>query len=417
DWIEIHNRSNEMTDISGWFLSDDGGDLTKFCIPDGTMIPAGGFIVFYEDIHFGEESTDPGRLVPFSLSDTGETVYLTSGNGVILTDYRFKEKFGPSLEGQTLGYYFKPSSGTYNFIAQQDATLAQQNGAPAVGPIVISEVMYHPSDDNASEYLELLNISQSPVRLDDVEKAAPWRITDGIEYTFQSNVVLQPGERMLLVEDLAALDAYNLDPSLKKFQWTSGRLNNGGETVQVDRPGPLKDDGSRSYVRVDRVNYDDEFPWPLDAAGGGAALRKIAEKSYGNDFINWTSSAPTPGKAPGAGSFALWAADHGNLTVAGDPDGDGRSNLIEYALGSNPIVPEAGPPFSYVNHGQNVQLGIGISLDAPDVDLVIERSNDLDSWNPVDLTPTEIVGRIQVRELSLPIGERWFFRLNACLKP
>ena len=32
DWIEIHNRSNEMTDISGWFLSDDGGDLTKFCI-------------------------------------------------------------------------------------------------------------------------------------------------------------------------------------------------------------------------------------------------------------------------------------------------------------------------------------------------------------------------------------------------
>ena len=417
DWIEIHNRSNEMTDISGWFLSDDGGDLTKFCIPDGTMIPAGGFIVFYEDIHFGEESTDPGRLVPFSLSDTGETVYLSSGNGVILTDYRFEEKFGPSLEGQTLGYYYKPSSGTYNFIAQQDATLAQKNGAPVVGPILISEIMYHPSDENASEYIELLNISDTPVSLYDFEKAAPWRLADGVVYAFQPNVVLQPGERILVVEDLAKLGSYSFNPSIRKYQWSSGRLNDGGESVQLNRPGPSRGDGSRSYVRVDRVNYDDNFPWPLEAGGDGLALRKISEKSYGNDFINWTASEPTPGNVFGADSYALWSADRGVSGVYADPDEDGRSNLIEYALGSDPRVADAGPGFSYKNEGHEVRLGLGVSLEAPDVDLLIERSSDLETWQGVDLTPTEIVGRVQVREISLPIGERWFFRLNATLKP
>ena len=417
DWIEIHNRSIEMVDISGWFLSDDGGTLTKFRIPDGTMIPGGGFIVFYEDIHFGEESADPGRLVPFSLSDTGETVYLSSGNGAILTDYRFAEKFGASLEGQTLGYYFKPSSGTYNFIAQQDVTLAQANGTPAVGPIVISEIMYHPSDLNASEYLELLNVSDVPVRMYDSEKAAPWRLADGVVYSFQTNVILQPGERMIVVEDLARIGPYDFNPSVRKYQWSSGKLSNGGETVQLNRPGPRRDDGSQSYVRVDRVNYDDDFPWPLEAGGDGSALRKISEKSYGNDFINWTASEPTPGNVSGAGSYTLWSAAKGGLDVNGDPDGDGRSNLVEYALGSDPAVPDSGPGFSYENKRDEVRLGLGVSLDAPDVDLIIERSSNLETWRGVDLTPTEIVGRIQVRELSLPIGERWFFRLNATLKP
>jgi len=417
DWLEIHNRSAEMIDISGWFLSDDGGNLAKYRIPDGTIIPAGGFLVFFEDLHFGNESIDSGRMVPFSLSDTGETVYLTSATGGTLTDYRFKEKFGASLEGQSLGYYFKPSSGTYNFIAQHESTLAQPNGAPAVGPVVISEVMYQPAAVGASEYIELLNISKEPVALYDVEKNAAWRIGDGLEFVFPQNVMLQPGERLLLVEDLAGLDTYNLDPALRKFQWTSGRLNNGGESIQLDRPGPLEDDGDRSYVRVDRVNYDDEFPWPIEAAGGGSALRKISETSYGNDFINWVAAAPSPGGVSGSGSFAAWAAAKGDLTAAGDPDLDGISNLMEYALGTDPQIPNAGPPFYYSIDGGSASLGLGVSLDVSDVDLVIERSDDMETWSSIDLTPTEIVGRIQLRQLELPLGKRWFFRLNARLKP
>ena len=165
------------------------------------------------------------------------------------------------------------------------------------------------------------------------------------------------------------------------------------------------------------MNYDDDFPWPLEAGGEGLALRKISEKSYGNDFINWTASEPTPGSVFGADSYALWSADRGVTGVHGDPDEDGRSNLIEYALGSDPMVADAGPGFRYEKEGYEVRLGLGVSLEAPDVDLLIERSSNLKTWQEVDLTPTEIVGRCQMRVISLPIGERWFFRLNATLKP
>ena len=59
DWIELSNTTDQAIDIGGWFLSDDANDLTKYRIAAGTSIPAGGYIVFYEDKHFGNEA-DPG---------------------------------------------------------------------------------------------------------------------------------------------------------------------------------------------------------------------------------------------------------------------------------------------------------------------------------------------------------------------
>ena len=105
------------------------------------------------------------------------------------------------------------------------------------------------------------------------------------------------------------------------------------------------------------------------------------------------------------------------MTIEGDPDLDGLTNLTEYALGSDPDVQNANPPFSYQKVGQTIELSMGVSLDAPDVELVIERSADMRSWQRINLTPVKIIGRIQLREISLPLEERWFFRLNAALKP
>lgn len=416
DWLELHNRSTADMNIGGWFLSDDAGALTKYQIPEGTVIPAGGYLVFDEDQHFGPESSDPGRYLPFSLSDSGETVYLSSGTGGMLTDYRHKKDFDASLEGVTLGNYFKPSTETYNFVAQRDASPGSENGEPAVGPIVISEIMYDPPL-GASEYIELLNISDSPVRLYDSEKRAPWGLTSGIVYAFQTNVVLDPGERMFVVQDLSALSAYNFNPLVRRYQWSSGRLNNGGEAIELIRPGPLRNDGRRAYTRVDRVKYDDDEPWPLGAQGSGLALRKISEGSYGNDFMNWIEASPTPGNTPDSGRYELWAADRGGLTVGGDADGDQIPNLLEYAMGTNPMVANENSTFEFRYLQNSIQLDLGVSVAASDVDLMIERSSDLSTWTRVNLTPTETINGIQKSELALPLWERYFFRAKAELKP
>jgi len=78
DWIELHNTTNTAVDIGGWFLSDSEAKPQKYEIAAGTWIEPFGYMVFFEDLHFGNPA-DPGSSVPFALSENGETLYLNSG--------------------------------------------------------------------------------------------------------------------------------------------------------------------------------------------------------------------------------------------------------------------------------------------------------------------------------------------------
>jgi len=338
DWLELHNRSAEDIDISGWFLSDGRSNLKKYRIPADTIIEAGAFLTFTEDLHFGEDSPDPGRLEGFALSDTGETLYLSSGFGDQLTSYRFEEDFGPSFEGQTIGFHYKISSDSYDFVIMETATPNASNAPPLVGPIVISEIMY----ESDIEYLELVNISSESVNLYDSERAAGWRIDQGIQYDFLSSIApLAPGERLILTENLATFTAqYQPESDRTVLQWTSGKLNNGGEVIQLERPGPLSKLGTRTFVRVDRVNYDDDEPWDTKAKENGLALAKINENEYGNDFINWEAAEASPLNSTLPKTYAEWAASWNisSNTPDEDLDKDNISNLFEYAFGMDPTT-------------------------------------------------------------------------------
>jgi hypothetical protein len=162
-------------DISGWYLSDDfvrtnstgGYDLKKYRIPDGTVLPAGGFKVFYE-----RDFNTLNPAAPFSLSQYGETVYLSSADSAgHLTGYVTGAAFGVSARGISIGRYatsrgvdFVPLSRT-TFGSDAPANLAEfrtgtgaSNALPRVGPVVINEIMYNPTG-GGSEFLEFLNIS------------------------------------------------------------------------------------------------------------------------------------------------------------------------------------------------------------------------------------------------------------------
>ena len=43
DAIELQNMTAQAIDVSGWWLSDDGGTLRKYQIPGPTIIPPFGF--------------------------------------------------------------------------------------------------------------------------------------------------------------------------------------------------------------------------------------------------------------------------------------------------------------------------------------------------------------------------------------
>lgn len=74
DWIELHNGGDTELDLGGYFLSDNAGDRARARIPDGEVIPAGGFALFYAS---GDALLGPQHL-GFGLSASkGEEIVLT----------------------------------------------------------------------------------------------------------------------------------------------------------------------------------------------------------------------------------------------------------------------------------------------------------------------------------------------------
>jgi lamin tail-like protein/concanavalin A-like lectin/glucanase superfamily protein/CotH protein len=316
DWIELHNTTGEPINLGGWFLSDDADDLKKYQIEQDLILPAYDYVVFYEDPNFGGLS-DPGTNTPFAFNQTGDKAYLTSGSGGEITGvYSTEEGFGASEPDVAFGRYVKSElDGGVNFVAMSQNTPGSENiHPPKVGPIVINEIAYHPRSNGDAEYVELLNISDSAVVLSLADDPnASWRFVDdpedpGLDYKFpkSSPVTLEAGKYLLLVKNLTAFtNVYGVPtgPNLQEvLVWSevdSGSLSNGGEKLELQMPMP----GNPGYfIRVDRVNYDDESPWPKEPDGpdGDGAddyvLERMDTAEYGNDVINWQADSPTPGR-------------------------------------------------------------------------------------------------------------------------
>jgi hypothetical protein len=318
DWIELYNTTNSPINIGGWYLSDSDTSLMKYRFATGTTIPANGYISVNETANFGNSAPDPGRLISFALSENGEAVCLTSALDANsnLTSYREKEDFGASAAGVSFGRYYKTSINDYDFVAMDHNTPLTANAYSKTGPIVISEIMYHPEwpaggtyVNNAYEYIELQNISGAPVTLYDSNENMPWKFTNGINYTFGSGpntVTITPGAKILVVKNPAAFSwRFPSVPTNIIYGPYSGWLSNDGEKLELSKPGKLDDQSIRHYIRVEMVNYSDgSHPggepgdadlWPKEADGLGKSLTRTSTTQYGNDPNNWTAAVPTPG--------------------------------------------------------------------------------------------------------------------------
>lgn len=304
DWIELYNTTGTTIDISGWFLSDKDSNLMKQQIANGTVIEPNDYLVLYKSADFDE----------FGLSENGEAVYLTSGSVGELTGYHERQDFGASQADIAFGRYYKPSTGNYNFVSMASNSHGDLNGLPKVGPIVITEIMYHPDmpegswyDSQQYEYIELYNISPTVVTLYD-PVGGPWKFTDGVDFTCPdapSQVTMDPGEFLIVAKNPDALTSqYTIPGGVQILGPYDGKLANDGEKLELSMPGDT-DGQQRFYICVDRVNYSDgshseDCPggvdlWPTEADGTGKSLGRLSNIAYGNDPVNWHTTSPSPG--------------------------------------------------------------------------------------------------------------------------
>jgi len=315
DWIELYNTTGGAIDIGGWFLSDSKDRLFKYQIADGTIIGPDSYLVFYEDLQFGN-ANDPACYEAFALSENGEQLYLSSARDGVLTGYRTVEDFGASETGISFGRYYKISTGNFNFVATEQNTPGSANAYPKVGPIVISEIMYNPDWPEGSpypndqfEYVELQNISAEPITLYDYETGEPWKFSDGIEFTFPADVpvTIPAGGYLLLVKKPEAFSwRYPNVPVENILGPYDGSLSNSGERLQLSMPGDVDQEGKRYYIRIDRINYSDgSHPenrpgsadiWPKEPDGQSQSLTRKFPADYGNDPDNWIAAPPSPGQ-------------------------------------------------------------------------------------------------------------------------
>jgi len=308
DRIELHNTSGQTVNIGGWYLGDteetrDLDDLTRYQIAPGTTIGPSGYLVLTRDEHFGNPD-DPGTYRPFGLSSFGEAVNLTGVDSAgRLVGYSESHEYRGTVPDLTFGRYVT-STGETDFPALSQSTIGGQNTAPRIGPVVISEFMYKPSQ-YLEEYIELRNVGDTDVALGQEH----WRVSiDGDVYCspgqptwggfcFDADTVIPAGGYMLVVgadpDDFRR--KYGIPAEIGVVGPLAGTLDGGGDTIELVRITPEM----RSLV-MDRVAYDDIFPWPEAADAGGVALERVAATAYGNDPANWAAArgvGGTPGRA------------------------------------------------------------------------------------------------------------------------
>ena len=389
DAVELHNLTAQPVDLGGWYLSDSDRDLRKYRIPAGTLLPTGGYRVLYEY----QFNPAPGTPTSFELnSSRGGKLYFSPADASgTLTGFRAVIEYGPAANGVSFGRV-ETSVGVdlfalerRTFGADTASTLAEfrlggglANAAPRIGPVVISEVMYHPViavgtnrvEDPSLEFVELHNLTDAPTPLFDLDAQHPayatntWHLDGGIRFVFPANTWLPARSNLLVVpfdpatqpELLAAFrTCYALPVGVPIFGPFAGRLSNQGDDValyQPDKPQPPggPDAGFVPSLLVDRVSYGVTSPWPTAANGTGDSLQRRAPQLYGNEPLNWRATPPTPGAVTvslvdadtdGDGMPDLWEDANGldllNPADASlDPDQDGLTNLEEYLAGANP---------------------------------------------------------------------------------
>jgi hypothetical protein len=390
DAIELWNPNPAQINIGYWYLTDDLKVPRKYLIPPDTTIPGYGFAVFYETNGFGVPGVTNALGVTnetFGLSANGEAVYVYSGDGAgHLTGYYQGFDFGPSAWNVTFGRYVN-SIGQTQYVAQSYPTLGASNAPPLVGPVVISEIMYHPPDlyvsgalqDNwRDEFIELRNITGADVPLyDTLHPADSWTVESAVSFSFPSGVLLPAQSSLLVVGfdplldpvSLAAFQGrYGLSNNLQIFGPFSGRLNNAGERLELRRPGePNAQTGLAPMILVDRVDYGVTNPWPATASGTGASLQRLGATAFGNDPANWTAAGPSPGRERVVGTAPT-------ITVPPQP-----LSVVEESSGAFTATVGGTGPFLYqwYLNGQPLDGAYSLTLQLTNVQLNQAGNYDL----------------------------------------
>ena len=151
--------------------------------------------------------------------------------------------------------------------------------------LVINEINYNSSDQfDVGDWIEIFNNGSESVDLDG------WYFTDEDpehRFTFPAFSSIEPGDYIVLAQDTMSFS--DLFPDVQNLYGSFDfGLSGGGEEIS------LYDFSDRL---IDRVEYDDAYPWPTEPDGNGPTLELIHPDSLNEYGTSWSFSEGngTPG--------------------------------------------------------------------------------------------------------------------------
>jgi len=123
DWIELYNPGSEAVDLSGFYLTDNPANLTKWAFPAGTSMAAHSYLIVWAD-----EDQEQGPLhTNFKLSGSGEILYLLDSTLQWVDTLNFPEQI------TDMGYARVPN-GTGPFVIQSPTFNASNDVTSTASP-------------------------------------------------------------------------------------------------------------------------------------------------------------------------------------------------------------------------------------------------------------------------------------------
>lgn len=140
DWIELHNPTSLPIDLSGYFISDDPTNFTRYQFAS-LVLPANGYAIVFAS---GKDTVHTELHTNFSLSAKGETVYLSSQDSLLIDSLNIPFALANRTVGRfsnsqdTLSWFTVPTPGNANATAE-GLTLSRWSGYFSTGEILTIE--------------------------------------------------------------------------------------------------------------------------------------------------------------------------------------------------------------------------------------------------------------------------------------
>lgn len=117
DWIELYNTTAAPVNLTGFYLSDNPDNPTKWQFPAGTTIPAHGYLVVWA---YDTTYSGPALYAGWALSKDGEHIRLSGPDQSVMDSVTF----GPQVTNRTVA---RIPNGTGSFTSSCRPTLGQAN--------------------------------------------------------------------------------------------------------------------------------------------------------------------------------------------------------------------------------------------------------------------------------------------------